>query len=433
LATSLQNQNNSHLQKKKKMKIKDSFSAASNSLSLYSEYFQQAVQTGEALLTIEEFESTVNDPLSLPFLMPFKDLKDPSEANMELIEQTTPPKKGANRFMELVKPLSLETKPEPTSAKPTSAKPTTPTAKTAPSSKTTTQTRTQTTFTTVQITTTQSTAVPAENQISFEAFINSIQNFNDENSSNYLALNQFDQDLFGEEGLRGVLSRKNSRSLFPHENDGSKHGTPEPKLRGEDKLMACSMAEDYEEREEEEEEDEEEGEAGEHENDHEDGNSSTLSSFSTLTFTESSPPANPLKRKLEEELLTMAAKNEAKQPKIAVGINIGPGVVNPKPATTTIAQPQALRPAGTSIPVERPRKKPGRKPKILDEETRIQRGIQRQEKNRLAARKCREKKQQYYTELEEEIDTLKKEKLAMANKISELEKEVEQLKTMQTL
>ena len=73
------------------------------------------------------------------------------------------------------------------------------------------------------------------------------------------------------------------------------------------------------------------------------------------------------------------------------------------------------------------RKKPGRKPKILDEETKKVRGRVRQEKNRVAARKCREKKQGYYVLLEDEVIVLRQNKEDMTKEIAMLRQELQKL------
>ena len=75
----------------------------------------------------------------------------------------------------------------------------------------------------------------------------------------------------------------------------------------------------------------------------------------------------------------------------------------------------------------RERKKPGRKPKILDDETKKMRGKMRQEKNRVAARKCREKKQGYFVLLEEEVIELRRVKEEMATQIASLKQELQHI------
>ncbi len=53
--------------------------------------------------------------------------------------------------------------------------------------------------------------------------------------------------------------------------------------------------------------------------------------------------------------------------------------------------------------------------------------IDKQEKNRLAARKCREKKQKYIEHLETELVHLRKENLESKNKLEALRKEINRL------
>ena len=54
----------------------------------------------------------------------------------------------------------------------------------------------------------------------------------------------------------------------------------------------------------------------------------------------------------------------------------------------------------------------------------------RQERNRLAAKKCREKKQREYQELEKEAGNLKAENLALRAQLTQLHKDLQELKAL---
>lgn len=64
------------------------------------------------------------------------------------------------------------------------------------------------------------------------------------------------------------------------------------------------------------------------------------------------------------------------------------------------------------------KKKPGRKPQILDEKQREEKGKLRQLKNREAAKRCREKKQKHMIELERQVAALKRENEELRRLIS---------------
>jgi len=78
------------------------------------------------------------------------------------------------------------------------------------------------------------------------------------------------------------------------------------------------------------------------------------------------------------------------------------------------------------------KRRPGRKAQPVDDETRKMKRKMRQEKNRMAARKCREKKQSYFKDLEDEVLGLRKGRNDMATEITLLKQEIHFLRAKLT-
>ena len=66
--------------------------------------------------------------------------------------------------------------------------------------------------------------------------------------------------------------------------------------------------------------------------------------------------------------------------------------------------------------------------KVLSDDARRERIRIRQERNRLAAKKCRERKQQYYDQLEKELAQYKQENAALVSQLAQMHKELQAAK-----